>query len=44
VSVADLGLFHKVRFRPRFPELYDRLYIRFSKAIIRVETIEIYGY
>lgn len=42
LSVADLGLFHKVRFRPRFS--YDSLYIMFSRAIVSVGTTGIQGY
>lgn len=44
LSVADLGLFQKMRFRPRFSELYDRLQIRLSKAILRIRAIGIQGY
>lgn len=42
--VADLGLFHKMGFRPRLSELYGRLHIRFSKAILSVGAIGSQGY
>lgn len=42
LSVADMGLCHEMRFRPRFS--YDRLYIRFPRAIPSVGTTEIQGY
>lgn len=42
--VADLGLFRKMGYRPRLSELYGRLHIRFSKAIVRVGAIGSQGY